>query len=120
MKVTGNMLSWIVVKDLPKAIKFYTETVGLSLLNEAPEYGWAELSGPEGARLGISVENEQEKAGMNAVIAITVDDLDEACTSFKEKGANLVGEVIEIPGHVKLQTFKDADGNMMQLVQRLD
>ncbi len=122
MNVRGNMLSWIVVKDLKEAIKFYTEVVGLTLLEQVPEYGWAELSGPEGCRLGIAQESDEEqvKAGSNAVIAITVDDVDEACSFYKEKGAKLVGEIIEIPGHVKLQTFADADGNMMQIAQKLD
>ncbi len=122
MNVRGNMLSWIVVKDLQESIVFYTEVVGLTLLEEALEYGWAELSGPEGCRLGIAQESDDEsvKAGSNAIIAITVDDLDKACSSYKDKGAKLLGEVIEIPGHVKMQTFVDTDGNMMQIVQKLD
>ncbi len=89
MKVQGNLLSWIVVKDFKEAVKFYTETVGLTLKSQNPEYGWAELSGPEGA-------------------------------FYKEKGAKLVGEIGEVPGHVKMQTFLDPDGNMMQIVQELN
>ena len=120
--VKGIKLSWIVVKDLQSAIQFYTEVVGLTLKSESPEYGWAELSGPEGSVLGIAQENPQEetKAGTNAVITITVDDLEAARSSFLQKGAKLVGEVMEVPGHVKMQTFQDADSNTMQLVELLD
>lgn len=121
MKNQGIELSWIVVKDIKAAIKFYTETVGFKLTQSTPENGWAELSGPSGSVLGIAQECKSfdVKAGSNAVISITVEDIDVACDFFKKKGAQLVGEIIEIPGHVKMQTFKDDDGNMMQLVQKL-
>ena len=121
MKVKGNLLSWIVVKDIKAAIKFYTEVVGLTLLNESPEHGWAELSGPEGASLGIAQECSEmgTKAGSNAVMSIAVEDLDVACDFYRKKGAKLVGEIVEVPGHVRMQTFLDFDGNMMQIVQKL-
>lgn len=121
MEVRGNLLSWIVVKDLKAAVKFYTEVVGLTLLNESPEYGWAELSGPEGASLGIAQESSEMeiKAGSNAVMSISVDNLDAACGLYRKKGAKLVGEIVEVPGHVRMQTFLDFDGNMMQVVQKL-
>ena len=121
MEVRGNLLSWIVVKDLKAAVKFYTEVVGLTLLNKSPEYGWAELAGPEGASLGIAQESSEMeiKAGSNAVMSISVDNLDAACGLYRKKGAKLVGEIVEVPGHVRMQTFLDSDGNMMQVVQKL-
>ena len=117
--VVGNMLSWIVVKDLEEAIKYYTEVVGLELLEKTPEYGWAELSGPEGAKLGIAQESEMNpvKAGQNAVMAIRVADIEAAREEMVKKGAVMLGEIEDIPGHVRMQTFRDASGNMMQLAQ---
>jgi predicted enzyme related to lactoylglutathione lyase len=96
--------------------------VGLTLKEFHPEFNWAELSGPGGSILGIGQEDSeaQMKAGVNAVVTIAVSDLDAALKHYREKGATLVGEVIEIPGHVKMQTFTDADGNTMQIVQKLD
>lgn len=121
MKAEGFHLAWITVKDLDKAIAFYTETVGLELIQYHQEYRWAELSGPHGAKLGIGEENPQSEvpAGGNAVVTITVDDMNKALEQFKNKGAKLVGKVMEIPGEVKLQTFVDRDGNTLQLVQKL-
>ncbi len=121
MNVLGNMLSWIVVKNIDEAIQFYTDVVGLTLKERSPEYGWAELSGPQGCRLGICQECDEmgTKAGSNAVVTITVKDLNAARVFFQQKGARLVGEVMEVPEHVKMQTFLDADGNMMQLVEKL-
>lgn len=121
MKAKGFHLAWIVVKDLDKAIDFYTQTVGLQLKELHQEFRWAELSGPEGAILGIGEENGQSEipAGGNAVITITVEDMDKALEHFNSKGAKLIGEPLEIPGHVKMQTFTDRDGNTLQLVQKL-
>lgn len=121
MQTLGIFLSWIIVKDLSKAIQFYTEVAGLQLKEYHKEFGWAELSGPNGSSLGIGQENDQDpiRAGENAVVTITVNNIEEAKTHFAKKGAHLIGETIEIPGHVKLQTFIDADGNKLQLVEKL-
>jgi predicted enzyme related to lactoylglutathione lyase len=121
MKNQGIHLSWISVKNLQEAIQFYTEVVGLTVQEQSPEYGWAELSGPSGCILGIAQDCDQSdvKPGSNAVVTVTVDDLDKACLLFKQKGAQLVGDVMEVPNHVKIQTFKDHDGNTLQLVQKL-
>jgi predicted enzyme related to lactoylglutathione lyase len=121
MKTLGIEMSWIVVKDFEAAIKFYTETVGLELRESSPEFGWAELSGPEGTLLGIARENIEygAKAGTNAVVTVTVDDINKACEDFKKRGVKLVGDIIEVPGHVKMQTFQDSDGNTMQICEIL-
>jgi predicted enzyme related to lactoylglutathione lyase len=122
MKTEGIFLSWIIVKDVPKAIKFYTDVVGLSLKNYHEEYGWAELSGPDGSILGIGQEGKENpmKAGSNAVVTVSVDDIEKAKNHFTTHEAKLVGETMEVPGHVKLQTFVDIDGNTLQLVEDLN
>jgi predicted enzyme related to lactoylglutathione lyase len=122
MKVEGMHLAWIVVKDLAKALEFYTETVGLTLRSHQMEHGWAELSGPNGSLLGIAQEGPcmEQTAGINAVMTVTVANIDAAIKHFLEKGAKLIGSVIEVPGHVKMQTFVDVDGNTLQLVEQLD
>jgi predicted enzyme related to lactoylglutathione lyase len=121
MKAKGIFLSWIVVKDIEKAIEFYTEVVGLELKEYHKEFRWAELSGPGGSILGIGQEGPESpmKPGVNAVVTVSVEDIAEARAHFVTKGATLVGDVVEIPGHVKMQTFVDADGNTMQIVQKL-
>ena len=125
MKVKGISLGWIVVKDLDAAIAFYTDVVGLKMTQHTPEFGWAEFEGENGMTLGIAQENDQmndpmtEKAGKNAVMCVSVENLEDAIVHYKEKGAKFVGDVIEVPGHVKMQTFVDADGNALQLVEQI-
>ncbi len=115
-------LVWIVVNDLKAAIKFYTETVGLKLMEQNDQFGWAELEGHSGgARLGIAqmcLKSEDDvKPGQNAVMTFTVANIETAVSEMTAKGAKLIGEIQEIPGHVKMQTALDTDGNRFQLVE---
>ncbi|MEN9654598.1 MAG: hypothetical protein RL235_710 [Chlamydiota bacterium] len=113
-------LVWIVVKDLQKAIDYYTRVVGLKLIEHHPEHNWAEFEAKTGGtRLGIASEQDDYKSGQNAIMTFTVSNLDTAIASFKQQGTRLIGEVIEVPGHVKMQTVSDPDGNQFQLCQML-
>lgn len=115
-------LIWIVVSDLEKAINFYTEMVGFNLETKEEQFGWAELRGPEGAFLGLAEANEENQltAGCNAIVTITVDDIIVSKEELEDKGIIMMGDIMEVPGHVKLQLFADADGNLMQLVETLE
>ncbi len=122
MKPKSMDLVWIVVNDIKKALKFYTETVGLKLKEFHEEFGWAELEGHHGgARIGLAQsqlkEDENVKPGQNAVMTFTVDNLASSIESLKNQGANLVGPMEEIPGHVKMQMVSDSDGNRFQVVE---
>lgn len=121
MKPQGIQLAWITVSNIKDAVKFYTEIIGLSLLELNEQYGWAELSGPDGARLGIAQFDPafSFKPGSNAIPTITVDDIQLACNELRSKKVRLIGEIQEVPGEVKLQTFSDSDGNTFQLCQVL-
>jgi predicted enzyme related to lactoylglutathione lyase len=120
MKVKEIGLSWIVVKDVKAAVKYYTEVVGLKLEEFNEEYGWAELVGYEGgSRLGIAQETPQEKvkAGQNAVVTFTVANLEKTKSEMLKKGAKFQGDMVEVPGHVKMQTLVDNDGNCFQICE---
>jgi predicted enzyme related to lactoylglutathione lyase len=121
MKNQGIHMSWIVVSDLKKAVKFFSETVGLKVNSVSEEYNWAELKGEDGSSLGIAGASPRSpvQAGSNAVVTFTVPNLAQACEEMVKKGATLIGKVETVPGHVELQMFKDSDGNLFQLVQKL-
>lgn len=123
MRAKTMDLAWITVKDLKQAIEFYTEVVGLKLLVLNEDFGWAELQGYEGgARLGIGQmrKDSELNTGPNAVPTFTVNDLEKAKEELIKKGGECVGRIEEIPGHVKMQTIVDHDGNHLQLVQLFD
>lgn len=122
MAVKSSDLSWIVVSDFDKALRFFTDVVGLKLLTREDKYGWAELAGPDGGtQLGIAVAGKENhvKPGQNAIMTFTVSDLIRAKNEMSKKGTKMVGDVLEVPGHVKMQFFHDHDGNLFQLVEQL-
>ena len=123
MAIKGLNLAYVVVADLKKAVHFYTEVVGLKLNELNEKFGWAELSGTEGgARLGIAQANDYEKIkpGQNAVVTLSVDNLAASKEDLIRKGATVVGEMLEVPGVVKMQMVKDHDGNHFHLVESLE
>jgi len=123
MTVQKVGLCWIVVKDVKAAAKYYTEVVGLKLMELNEQYGWAELEGHEGGtRLGIAQAGPQSgmEPGGNAVMTFTVGDLDASKKEMVAKGAKCDGDVLEVPGHVKMQTLIDADGNRFQICQIIE
>jgi predicted enzyme related to lactoylglutathione lyase len=114
-------LVWVTVSDFKKARKFFTETLGLKEISCVEEMGWMELQGQDGGvMIGVGASNDELPAGSNAIVTFTVDDIDQAVADFKTKNIQLLGKIVEIPGHVKLQMFTDLDGNKFQLVQVLD
>ncbi len=126
MEIKGLHLGWIIVKDHAKSKDFFKK-LGLKLTSEDSNNGWAEFSGSEegGALLGVGQESPDcadygsLKAGMNAVMTMTVDDIVKAKAELKAQDVKFVGDIVEVPGHVKMATFVDPDNNMFQLVQIL-
>lgn len=126
MRAKTMGLAWITVNDFKKAIQFYTEVVGLKLVEMHEEWGWAELEGHEGgARLGIAQHQPDGcphpvQPGQNAVLSFTVDNVDQARKDLEKKGATLIGPIEEVPGHVKMQLVRDVDGNYLNVVECLE
>lgn len=121
-KIKSLELAWIVVSDLEKAKKFFTDSVGLKVCECNDEYGWMELAGHEGgARLGVAQSGPMNpiSAGENAVVTFTVDNIESSVTDLAKKGVRLIGSILEVPDEVKMQLFVDADGNKYQLVEKL-
>lgn len=119
MAIKKIELGWITVANLQNSKKFFTD-IGLDLKEIKEEWGWMELEGKEGGmRLGVGQANEQTKPGHNAVLTFTVDNLATTKREMEAKGIPFIGEVLEVPGQVKMATFTDPDGNQFQLVELL-
>ncbi len=126
MAIQSINLGWILVKDHEKAVAFFQQ-LGLKLTSHEPTYGWAEFVGPQGGTaLGVGTDNPETaashgnlKAGSNAVMTFTVDDVVKTKAEFEKLGVKFFGDIIEIPGHVKMATFVDPDNNVFQIVQMM-
>jgi predicted enzyme related to lactoylglutathione lyase len=123
MPATSADLAWIVVQDLNKAKKFFTETLGFKVTTESQEWGWIELEGEKGGMtIGLAKDDAHSPIarGSNAIITLTVANIDNERKLLESKGVKLLGDIMEVPGHVKMQLFTDSDGNHFQLVQMLE
>jgi predicted enzyme related to lactoylglutathione lyase len=114
MKVT---VSWFSVKDFEQAKKFYGESLGLKKTFEMEQ--WAEFAGAEGeASIGVAVNSHSgEEPG--ATVVLQVSDIERERKRLESRGVSFEGKTEEIPGMVKLATFRDPSGNRLQLCQVL-
>lgn len=122
MKVKSARFSWFVASDLKRTKKFFTETLGMKLHTDDEQFKWIELgSESEASCFGVAEYDEKclMKPGQNAIITLSVDNIEEAREELLKKGVKIIGEIEEVPGHVKMQTFTDPDGNLFQLIEIL-
>jgi len=99
------------VTDLDASIAWFNEMLGFALLFRVDEAGWAELSSPaRDVTIGLGVnESVDGRGGTTPVFGVA--DIVAARAELEGKGVAFDGDIIEIPGMVKLATFFDPDGN---------
>ena len=92
---------------------------GFELAFRADEAGWAELVTPTaGVTLGLGQNEEVDGAGGTTPV-FGVVDVDAAKADLEAKGVRFDGDVVEVPGMVRLATFFDPDGNSYMFAQSL-
>jgi glyoxylase I family protein len=112
------------VKDVQRAITFYTETLGFNLdMKNLPAFGQVSigglkliLSGP-GASGSRSMPDgrQQEPGGWNRVL-LEVEDLAARMTHLKEAGLHFRNQLEVGPGGKQIQ-IEDPDGNPIELFE---
>jgi methylmalonyl-CoA epimerase len=124
----------IMTNDLQKSVKFYTDVLGFSISNkiEMEDAGFSaifvekngskiELMGYGGAipkrSEGIEIKLGGGSIPINDHITFSVDDIGATVTELKEKGVEFVLEPMQVEGGMKLATFKDPNGVLMELVE---
>ncbi|MEO8129515.1 MAG: VOC family protein [Bryobacteraceae bacterium] len=111
-------LAWYPVTDMDRAKDFYGNTLGLKKTYEMP--GWVEFSGANGsASVGLSLVKDAAPAGGGATVVFRVPDIEESRLKLESLGVAFEGKVEEIPGVVRIGTFRDPFQNRVQLAQVL-
>jgi catechol 2,3-dioxygenase-like lactoylglutathione lyase family enzyme len=134
----------IVVEDLDAAVEFFTE-LGLQLEGRAPiEGAWADgvtglqdmrveiamMRTPDGhSRLEISrflappVVADHRRAPVNALgylrVMFAVEDIDDTLARLRERGAELVGEVVQYQNAYRLCYIRGPEGILIGLAEEL-
>ena len=111
------------VKDVDRAVAFYTEHLGFKLDRKAGPVGlisssgfqvWLSGPGASGSR-PLPDGRSQEPGGWNR-LALEIDDLSSAVDALKEAGLHFRNEMEEGPGGKQIQ-LEDPDGNPIELFQ---
>ena len=108
----------LTVKDLDRARVFYRDTLGLPLMFEAGHMLFFDIGGQ---RLMVGLAEHPDKpVGRGTYIYFDAPDVMTLREDLKAKGVELIGNVETLQRtdthELKLQFFKDPDGNEMGLM----
>ena len=122
---TGDTLSCITVSNLAKAKHLFVDLLGLEVTDSQEAYNWMEVGTKKGSLIGIGKASKEGdgcgmEAGSNAIVSIGVEDLEEAIAHLKANKIKFIGEIMEVPGQVKMILFQDFDGNKFFLCEQLN
>ncbi|MGH2640957.1 MAG: VOC family protein [Actinomycetota bacterium] len=101
-------------RDMDRAVAFYETTLGLPVSRRAGNE-WAEFQAG-GIRLAL---HGTEEASMppSGTVVFRVEDLDEARWALQQRGVVFDEHESEVPGVARFTTFRDPDGNLLQLIE---
>jgi methylmalonyl-CoA/ethylmalonyl-CoA epimerase len=104
-------------RDLPAAVEFYRDKLGLEYLFEAGHLAFF-MSGD--VRLMVAVPENADVDHPSSTIYFRVDDLDSAYEELRGRGIEFVDEphlITRMPDHeLWMVFFRDPDGNLQGLM----
>lgn len=105
-------------QDIPRAVRFYREALGMRLLFEVPpKMAFFDCAG---VRLMLSLPENAEFDHPGSVLYFRVDDIAVAHAALKERGVNFVDEphlIARMPDHeLWMSFFRDTEGNTLALM----
>ena len=121
VQLTGVATVGVPVSDQDRAIEFYVGTLGLQKRLDAPTPGggrWIMVAPPgaAGTTLALVAAHEGVPAGVDTGIRLTTRDAEAAHASLAASGVE-VGEVLRWPGVPAMFSFRDQDGNGLELIE---
>jgi catechol 2,3-dioxygenase-like lactoylglutathione lyase family enzyme len=112
--IRGGLVT-LFVRDVQRAVRFYVETLGMKLVEEAGT-GWAVIDAGEGFRIGLHEGGGVEGRGAFApsIGFYPKVPLKEAVAIFENRGVHFD---VKEDGPVTLAYFRDLDDNILYLCQ---
>ena len=119
------------VSDLDRAIRFYTETLGLNLMfretsaEHHEAFAFIEIEGGnlellqslDEADRPLPYDPPPVEPPYSPHLAIASENLDRVVEMLEENGIPLLKGPLEIPGKVKWLYFSDPDNNILEFVE---
>jgi catechol 2,3-dioxygenase-like lactoylglutathione lyase family enzyme len=113
----GGLTCSMGVTDLDRAVAFYRDVLGFSLLYRRDDIAWCELeTGVEKVNVGLGVREEAGGSG-GATLTFGVKDIEAAKAELDRHTVRQDGPIRDIPGLVRLLTFFDPDDNALMLYE---
>ena len=117
MIISGGMPT-IFVSDIDAAVRFYTDALGLRLIQQ---YGphFASIDAGQGVTIGLHPASANNPAGRPGSITLgfmSSDPIHDSVATLKARGVVFLSDVID-DGQLFLAHFQDADGNRLYLAE---
>lgn len=119
-KITRLWLTMIHVSDMERALKFYSETLGLPIALDAKMFNHAEV-GPEEplAKIGLHATGRKAKKKRRTGIVLDTDDIYAFYERLKKQGVKFTLKPTKMPWGGIAADFLDPDNNELEVVQDL-
>lgn len=113
--ITHVKLVSLPVRDQDRALDFFTEKLGFSILTDQPfndKQRWIELKPPKAETRVVlfTPEGQEDRVGTFSNVVFSCDDIDKTYVELKARGVEFLGEPEKQPWGTYV-LFKDPDGN---------
>ena len=110
----------VVVQDVPRAVAFYSNTLGLPFLFEAPGLAFFDCGG---VRLMLSRAPRPDLDHAGSILYYFVPDIRAAFEELRRRGVAFEDEphlIARMPDHeLWLAEFRDSEGNVLALMSEV-
>jgi catechol 2,3-dioxygenase-like lactoylglutathione lyase family enzyme len=114
----GNVT--IYVTDMDRAVAFYTDTLGLSLIFRAGDH-WADIDAGAGLHIGLHPASTRVPAPGTAgavTLGLRIDEpIEHVVALLEQRGVVVDGPDPDAEGRLRLAFFTDPDGNPLYLAE---
>jgi catechol 2,3-dioxygenase-like lactoylglutathione lyase family enzyme len=101
------------VRDMDAAVDFYRDVVGLALKRRDGDE-WAEFDAPP---VTLALHGGAAPGQASGTVVFRVEDLDATRWTLEQRGATFDAYVGEVEGRARFATFRDPDGNPIQVIE---
>ena len=110
----------VFVTDWQRALRFYTDTMGIPVAYRNDEFGWAQLATGEGQlaleRVDPSDPEGKELVGRFVGVSLAVPDIFETHKALADRGVEFIAPPEKQPWGGVLAHLRDPDGNVITLL----
>lgn len=117
-RITRLWLTMIRVSDMDKALRFYSEILGLPVALDAREFNHAEVGPDEPlAKIGLHATGKKSKRKRRTGIVFDTDNIYTFYETLKKRGVKFTLKPTKMPWGGIVADFLDPDNNELEVVQ---